>query len=190
MSLVALQGFIISEALSIVEIPHQVMGFCTFWDYTVMQRYRDYDDPREANQKIFEFYASSNNRDHKSSTMIARSLYCFLIHVIKLPPQIPANHTGKIHNIPDISKIPSKAMKNQVRQEWFSLTLPMKRELMWHSALPLFYKNPEISPLESIGNLPLQSKVPNIRLPSHTYAPDHWEQKQWQSTMHGRGFFT
>lgn len=62
-SLVALQGYIISEALSAVHIPHRVMGFCTFWDYTVMQRYRDYDDPREANKRIFEFHASSNNRD-------------------------------------------------------------------------------------------------------------------------------
>lgn len=62
-SLVALQGYIISEALSNVGIPHRVMGFCTFWDYTVMQRYRDYDDPREKNKKIFEFHASSNNRD-------------------------------------------------------------------------------------------------------------------------------
>lgn len=62
-SLVALQGYIISEALSNVQIPHRVMGFCTFWDYTVMQRYRDYDDPKEANKRIFEFHASSNNRD-------------------------------------------------------------------------------------------------------------------------------
>lgn len=58
----ALQGYIISEALSSVQIPHRVMGFCTFWDYTVMQRYRDYDDPKEANKRIFEFHASSNNR--------------------------------------------------------------------------------------------------------------------------------
>ncbi len=73
-SLVALQGFIISEALSIVEIPHQVMGFCTFWDYTVMQRYRDYDEGREANQRIFEFYASSNNRDGLAIRAAADSL--------------------------------------------------------------------------------------------------------------------
>lgn len=73
-SLVALQGYIISEALSIVDIPHQVMGFCTFWDYTVMQRYRDYDDPREANQRIFEFYASSNNRDGLAIRAAADSL--------------------------------------------------------------------------------------------------------------------
>lgn len=73
-SLVALQGFIISEALSIVGIPHRVMGFCTFWDYTVMQRYRDYDDPREANKRIFEFHASSNNRDGLAIRAAASSL--------------------------------------------------------------------------------------------------------------------
>lgn len=39
-SQVALQAFIISEALSNVQIPHRVMSFCTFWDYTVMQRFQ------------------------------------------------------------------------------------------------------------------------------------------------------
>lgn len=73
-SLVALQGYIISEALSNVQIPHRVMGFCTFWDYTVMQRYRDYDDPREANKRIFEFHASSNNRDGLAIRAAAASL--------------------------------------------------------------------------------------------------------------------
>ena len=73
-SLVALQGYIISEALSIVGIPHRVMGFCTFWDYTVMQRFRDYDDPREANKRIFEFHASSNNRDGLAIRAAAASL--------------------------------------------------------------------------------------------------------------------
>lgn len=62
-SQVALQAFIISEALSNVRIPHRVMGFCTFWDYTVMRRFREYDEGREANERIFEFYGSSNNRD-------------------------------------------------------------------------------------------------------------------------------
>lgn len=62
-SQVALQAFIISEALSNVQIPHRVMGFCTFWDYTVMRRFREYDEGREANERIFEFYGSSNNRD-------------------------------------------------------------------------------------------------------------------------------
>ena len=73
-SLVALQGYIISEALSSVQIPHRVMGFCTFWDYTVMQRYRDYDDPKEVNKRIFEFHASSNNRDGLAIRAAAASL--------------------------------------------------------------------------------------------------------------------
>ena len=62
-SQVALQAFIISEALSNVKIPHRIMSFCTFWDYTVMRRFREYEEGREANGRIFEFYGSSNNRD-------------------------------------------------------------------------------------------------------------------------------
>ncbi len=57
-ALVALQGYIISEALSIVRIPQRVMGFCTFGDFTIMQRFRDYEDDRAANERIFEFYGS------------------------------------------------------------------------------------------------------------------------------------
>lgn len=38
---VALQAFMISEALTNVGIPHRVMSFCTFWDYTVMRRFRE-----------------------------------------------------------------------------------------------------------------------------------------------------
>lgn len=60
---VALQAYIISEALSNVDIPHRVMSFCTFWDYTIMHRFRRYDDPRSENDNIFNYVTSSNNRD-------------------------------------------------------------------------------------------------------------------------------
>ena len=60
---VALQDYIISEALSNVDIPHRVMSFCTFWDYTIMHRFRRYDDPRSENDNIFNYVTSSNNRD-------------------------------------------------------------------------------------------------------------------------------
>ena len=60
---VALQAYIISEALSNVDIPHRVMSFCTFWDYTIMPRFRRYDDPRSENDNIFNYVTSSNNRD-------------------------------------------------------------------------------------------------------------------------------
>lgn len=60
---VALQAYIISEALSNVNIPHRVMSFCTFWDHTILHRFREYDDPRTANDDIFNYVTSSNNRD-------------------------------------------------------------------------------------------------------------------------------
>ena len=60
---VAIQAYIISEALSNVEIPHRVMSFYTFWDYTILHRFRKYDDPRTENENIFNYVTSSNNRD-------------------------------------------------------------------------------------------------------------------------------
>lgn len=60
---VAIQAYIISEALSNVDIPHRVMSFCTFWDYTILHRFRKYDDPRSENENIFNYVTSSNNRD-------------------------------------------------------------------------------------------------------------------------------
>ncbi len=60
---VAIQGYMISESLSNVGIAHRVMSFCTFWDYTIMHRFRDYDDDRSKNERIFDYMTSSNNRD-------------------------------------------------------------------------------------------------------------------------------
>ena len=62
-SQVALQAYIISEALSNLEIPFRVMSFCTFWDYTILHCFRQYEDGRNANNNIFDFITSSNNRD-------------------------------------------------------------------------------------------------------------------------------
>ena len=73
-SQVALQAFIISEALSNVQIPHRVMSFCTFWDYTVMQRFREYDAPKSENRKILQYTTSSNNRDGLAIRAAADSL--------------------------------------------------------------------------------------------------------------------
>ena len=55
---VALQAYIISEALSNVNLPHRVMSFCTFWDYTILHRFREYDDPQSANENIFNYVTS------------------------------------------------------------------------------------------------------------------------------------
>lgn len=64
----------ISRALSEAKIPHRVMGFCSFWDYTVMRRFRDYEEGPEADERIFEFYGSANNRDGLAIRAAAESL--------------------------------------------------------------------------------------------------------------------
>lgn len=50
---VALQAYIIMQALSSVHIPHRVMSFCTFWDHTILQRYREYDEDASGQMKRF-----------------------------------------------------------------------------------------------------------------------------------------
>lgn len=60
---VVLQAYIIMEALCIMGIPVRVMSYCTFWNHTILHRFREYDDDITVNDKIFEFVTSSNNRD-------------------------------------------------------------------------------------------------------------------------------
>ncbi|MDO4622307.1 MAG: nitric oxide reductase activation protein [Eubacteriales bacterium] len=71
---VALQAYIIAEAMSELQIPCRVMSFCTFWNYTVLQRFREYEDGRQANQNIFDFTTNSNNRDGLAIRTIGRTL--------------------------------------------------------------------------------------------------------------------
>ena len=71
---VALQGFILSAALSKAGIPHRVFSFCSFWSYTVMRRFREYDESAEADWKILEFTSSSSNRDGLALRAAADSL--------------------------------------------------------------------------------------------------------------------
>ena len=60
---VALQSYLFSAALSRIRIPHRVMSYCTYGNYTVLRRFRDYDDKSEADRRILEYRATSNNRD-------------------------------------------------------------------------------------------------------------------------------
>jgi hypothetical protein len=60
---VATQAYIISKALTMVNIPNRVMGFSSFMDYTILKRFRDYDDKIESSENIFEYYCTGNNRD-------------------------------------------------------------------------------------------------------------------------------
>lgn len=62
-SMVALQSYLFSAALSAIHIPHRVMSYCTYGDHTVLRRFRDYDDKPEADRKILEYRSTANNRD-------------------------------------------------------------------------------------------------------------------------------
>lgn len=62
-SMVAMQSYLFSAALSRIQIPHRVMSYCTYGDHTVLCRFRDYDDKPEADQRILKYRATSNNRD-------------------------------------------------------------------------------------------------------------------------------
>lgn len=60
---VAIQAYIIATALTYVGIPNRVMGYLSFLDYTVLKRYRDYNDNINSCENIFEYFAAGNNRD-------------------------------------------------------------------------------------------------------------------------------
>jgi len=62
-SMVAIQAYIIAASLSRAGIAHEITGFCTFWDYTVLQRFRAYDAPAEDDRNVLNFMTSANNRD-------------------------------------------------------------------------------------------------------------------------------
>jgi hypothetical protein len=60
---VAIQAYILAQALTQLGIPNRVLGFSSFLDYTVIKRFRDYESPLSANDNIFEYFCSGNNRD-------------------------------------------------------------------------------------------------------------------------------
>ena len=71
---IAVQAYIIAQALSEAGIPHRVTSFCAFWDYTILHRFRDYDDPVDRNQNILQFQAIGENRDGLAIRTICASL--------------------------------------------------------------------------------------------------------------------
>jgi nitric oxide reductase activation protein len=39
------------------------MGFSSFMDYTILKRFKDYDDNIDSSENIFEYFCAGNNRD-------------------------------------------------------------------------------------------------------------------------------
>lgn len=59
----AVQAYIISQALSEAGISHRVSSFCSYWDYTILHRFRNYDDSQSSNRNVLQFRAFGENRD-------------------------------------------------------------------------------------------------------------------------------
>lgn len=60
---VAMQGYIIAQALSLCKIPCRISSYATFLDYTIFRVYKDYDSAMDQNKKIFDFFGTGMNRD-------------------------------------------------------------------------------------------------------------------------------
>ncbi|RVU53997.1 hypothetical protein [Anaerosphaera multitolerans] len=60
---IAIQGYIITEALTELNIKTRVFGYNNFFNYLVMHKYRDYNDDKSKNLNIFKYTASGSNRD-------------------------------------------------------------------------------------------------------------------------------
>lgn len=73
-SQIAVQGYIISQALTEAGIPHRVQSFCSYWDYTMLHRFRDYEDGPESNKNILQFRAFGENRDGLAVRTVCDSL--------------------------------------------------------------------------------------------------------------------
>lgn len=119
---VALQAYILSEALSALKIPHRIMSYCTFWEYTVLIRLRDYDDPQSKNSRIFEYMTSSNNRDGLAvkaacDALLQRGEENKILIVLSdgRPNDININNPNATHNIMYTGEAAIKDTAHEVR---------------------------------------------------------------------------
>lgn len=62
-SQVAVEGYIIAEALTNLNIKTRVIGFNNFYNYMIIRKFRDYNDSKIKNNEIFKYNASGSNRD-------------------------------------------------------------------------------------------------------------------------------
>ncbi len=74
-SQVAIAAKITADALCEVGIPVRVSGFTNETDFTILMRYRDYDDAKYENENIFKFKGLLDNRDGLAIKVVARDLY-------------------------------------------------------------------------------------------------------------------
>jgi len=135
-SMVALQSYLFSAALSRIRIPHRVMSYCTYGNYTVLRRFRDYDDKSEADRRILEYRATSNNRD--GLALAATAIGCIIGLLCGILNTIPC-----AKNDPLPKRILLKILRVIIRiyVEVFRGTPMMLQAVFIFYALPYFTDN-------------------------------------------------
>ncbi|MDO5713123.1 MAG: hypothetical protein Q4Q07_01705 [Tissierellia bacterium] len=71
---VAIQAYIITEALTKLNIPTRVLGFHNLFNYLVFREFRDYNDPISKNRDIFQYHSSGSNRDGLAIKVVAGTM--------------------------------------------------------------------------------------------------------------------
>lgn len=120
---IATQGYIISQALSETGIPHRVSSFCSFWDYTILHRFRNYDDSAENNKNILQFHALGENRDGLAIRTICADLHerteekkILIILSDGRPNHLGLNHPGSRRPAPYVGEEAVKDTAFEVRK--------------------------------------------------------------------------
>jgi hypothetical protein len=72
-AVVAAQGYMIAEALTRCGIPVRVSSFCSLSGYTILTRYRDYDET-DKNERVFHYFTAGCNRDGLALRALGREL--------------------------------------------------------------------------------------------------------------------
>lgn len=70
---VSAQGYMIAESLTRCGIPVRVTAFCSLSGYTVMTRFRDYQET-DRNENIFHYFTTGCNRDGLAVRALGREL--------------------------------------------------------------------------------------------------------------------
>ncbi|MCI5642967.1 MAG: hypothetical protein MR285_02530 [Peptoniphilus sp.] len=61
--IVATESYIIAESLTSLNIKTRIFSYNNFYNYLVIKKYRDYNDPQIKNMNIFKYSPSGSNRD-------------------------------------------------------------------------------------------------------------------------------
>ncbi|MGL4605918.1 MAG: hypothetical protein ACRCU3_00415 [Eubacteriaceae bacterium] len=72
---VSIQAYIVAQALLEARIPCRVSCFSSFMNYTIIKRFRDYNDPSSQNSNIFEYRCVGSNRDGLAIKGVCHQLY-------------------------------------------------------------------------------------------------------------------